>query len=84
GSARAVLLGAHGVLATGATPADALLVAEVVEHQAQVAWLLAGRARPGSDEGSGPDHMHRGAILSGCRLPPPLPPSRRPRRPTTP
>ncbi len=40
GDSRAVLLGRHGVVATGATPADALVVAEAIEHQAQVAWLL--------------------------------------------
>lgn len=53
GASRAVLLGGHGVLTTGATPAEAVLIAEVVEHQAQVAWLLAGgerypRVRPAS------------------------------------
>lgn len=41
GAARAVLLGGHGVVAVGATPADALAAAEVVEHQAHVAWLCA-------------------------------------------
>lgn len=45
GSARAVLLGEHGVLALGATPEEALVVAQVVEHQAQVAWLLASDGR---------------------------------------
>lgn len=39
---RAVLLGGHGVLAVGATPADAVTVAEAVEHQARIAWLLRG------------------------------------------
>jgi L-fuculose-phosphate aldolase len=39
---RAALLGEHGVVAVGATPAEALLVARVVERQAQVAWLLRG------------------------------------------
>ena len=46
----AVLLGRHGVLATGPTPADALTIAQVVEHQAHVAWLLRrppGLVRPG-------------------------------------
>jgi L-fuculose-phosphate aldolase len=44
GGSRAVLLGEHGVLALGPTPAAALTVARVVEHQAQVAWYLrAGR-----------------------------------------
>jgi L-fuculose-phosphate aldolase len=36
----AVLLGRHGVLAVGDSPARALDVAAVVERQAQVAWLL--------------------------------------------
>lgn len=42
GRSRAVLLGRHGVLATGASPEGAALVAAVVERQAQVAWLLRG------------------------------------------
>jgi L-fuculose-phosphate aldolase len=36
----AVLLGRHGVVATGRTPEEAAIVAAVVERQAQVAWLL--------------------------------------------
>jgi L-fuculose-phosphate aldolase len=36
----AVLLGGHGVLATGSTLEKALEIARVIEHQAQVAWLL--------------------------------------------
>jgi L-fuculose-phosphate aldolase len=36
----AVLLGEHGVLATGSTLEQALEIARVIEHQAQVAWLL--------------------------------------------
>ena len=36
----AVLLGRHGVVATGGTPEEAAIVAAVVERQAQVAWLL--------------------------------------------
>jgi L-fuculose-phosphate aldolase len=40
GASRAALLGRHGVVAVGATPDDALTVAEVVEREAQVAWLL--------------------------------------------
>jgi len=43
GQSNAVLLGAHGVLAVGPTVADASIVAEVVEHQARVAWTLRGR-----------------------------------------
>lgn len=39
-TSRAVLLGEHGVLAVGKTPAEALVVAEAVEHQARIAWLL--------------------------------------------
>jgi L-fuculose-phosphate aldolase len=42
---RAVLLGRHGVLAVGATPREAVDIAEAVEHQAQVAWLLRGAGR---------------------------------------
>ena len=42
---RAALLGGHGVVAIGDTPAAALLAARVVERQAQVAWLLRGAAR---------------------------------------
>jgi L-fuculose-phosphate aldolase len=40
GDRGAVLLGRHGVLALGASPAQALLTAVVVERQAQLAWLL--------------------------------------------
>lgn len=40
GESRAVLLAGHGVLTLGATPADALIAAQVTEHQAQIAWLL--------------------------------------------
>jgi L-fuculose-phosphate aldolase len=40
GASSAVLLGRHGVVAVGPTPDDALVIARVVEHQAQVAWLL--------------------------------------------
>lgn len=42
GRSRAVLLGRHGVLAIGASPEQAVLIAAVVERQAQVAWLLRG------------------------------------------
>jgi ribulose-5-phosphate 4-epimerase/fuculose-1-phosphate aldolase len=42
GDSAAALLGRHGVLAVGASVQDALAVAEAVEHQAQVAWLLRG------------------------------------------
>lgn len=40
GNSAAVLLGRHGVAAVGATPGEALTIAQVVEVQAQVAWLL--------------------------------------------
>ncbi len=40
--ARAVLLGRHGVLAVGDSPARALDAAAVVERQAHLAWLLRG------------------------------------------
>jgi L-fuculose-phosphate aldolase len=40
GDRGAVLLGRHGVLALGDSPAQALLTAVVVERQAQLAWLL--------------------------------------------
>ncbi len=43
GERRAVLLGGHGVLGLGATPAEALVTCQVVERQAQIAWLLRGR-----------------------------------------
>jgi L-fuculose-phosphate aldolase len=43
GERRAVLLGRHGALALGASPARALDVAAVVERQAQLAWLLRSR-----------------------------------------
>lgn len=42
---RAALLGGHGVVALGDTPAAALLAARVVERQARVAWLLRGAGR---------------------------------------
>ena len=42
GDARAVLLGEHGVVAIGPTPADAVIAAEVIERQAAIAWLLEG------------------------------------------
>jgi L-fuculose-phosphate aldolase len=37
---RAVLIGEHGVLAGGNTVSEAVSIAKVVEHEAQVAWLL--------------------------------------------
>lgn len=42
GESRAALLGGHGLLAVGRDLSEALRVAEVVEHQAHVAWLLRG------------------------------------------
>ncbi len=40
GDSAAVLLGRHGVLATGADPEEAATIAAVIERQAQIAWLL--------------------------------------------
>lgn len=40
GDRRAALMERHGVVAIGATPAEALDVATIVERQAQIAWLL--------------------------------------------
>jgi L-fuculose-phosphate aldolase len=40
GGRRAVLLGGHGVVAVGETPAAALVTCQSVERQAQIAWLL--------------------------------------------
>jgi L-fuculose-phosphate aldolase len=40
GDRRALLLGRHGVVGVGATPAGALATCVVVERQARVAWLL--------------------------------------------
>jgi L-fuculose-phosphate aldolase len=37
---RAALLGRHGVVALGATPAAALAICQAVERQAEIAWLL--------------------------------------------
>jgi L-fuculose-phosphate aldolase len=48
--AKAALLGHHGVVAAGASVAEALAIAEVVEHQAHVALLLRG-ARAASGGG---------------------------------
>jgi L-fuculose-phosphate aldolase len=42
GDGGAVLLGRHGVLAVGDSPARALDAAAVVERQAHLAWLLRG------------------------------------------
>ena len=52
GGNHAALLGAHGALAVGDTPAHAVARAAIVEHAAHVAWLLRGAgttkaARPG-------------------------------------
>ncbi len=43
---RAVLLGGHGVVALGDTPAEALVTCQSLERQAQIAWLLRGRGSP--------------------------------------
>jgi ribulose-5-phosphate 4-epimerase/fuculose-1-phosphate aldolase len=37
---RAALLGRHGVVVLGGTLQEALTIAELVEHQAHIAWLL--------------------------------------------
>jgi L-fuculose-phosphate aldolase len=42
GDRGAVLLGRHGVVAVGETPASALARCVVLERQAEVAWLLRG------------------------------------------
>jgi L-fuculose-phosphate aldolase len=47
GDARAVLLAGHGVVTVGSDPTQALIVAQVIEHQAQVAWLLRGTGAHG-------------------------------------
>jgi L-fuculose-phosphate aldolase len=44
GDSRAVLLERHGVLAVGASVEDALDVAQAVEYQATIAWLLRGES----------------------------------------
>lgn len=46
GRSSAALLGEHGLVAVGADAAQALLIARVVEHHAQVAWLLRGDRPP--------------------------------------
>ncbi|QEC50513.1 class II aldolase/adducin family protein [Baekduia soli] len=45
GDARAVLLGHHGAVTVGADLDEALAIAQAVEHQAHVAWLLRGGDR---------------------------------------
>jgi L-fuculose-phosphate aldolase len=46
GRSRAVLLRGHGVVAAGDTIEHALAIAEAVEHQAAVCWLLRLDSRP--------------------------------------
>ncbi|UGS36555.1 3-oxo-tetronate 4-phosphate decarboxylase [Capillimicrobium parvum] len=46
GTAGAVLLHGHGVVAVGADLATAVTAAEAVEHQAHVGWLLRGAPAP--------------------------------------
>jgi L-fuculose-phosphate aldolase len=43
---KAVLLARHGVVATGATPREAVTVAQAIEHQAHIAWLLRASIAP--------------------------------------
>jgi L-fuculose-phosphate aldolase len=45
GASRAVLLGSHGAVATGPNLESALEIARIVEHVAQVAWVLHGHRR---------------------------------------
>jgi L-fuculose-phosphate aldolase len=66
--ASAALLGGHGVLAVGATLDRALLVARVVERQAQIAWLLHGAA-----SASGPLMFRRPSVLATDATPWPNP-----------
>lgn len=66
GDASAVLLGAHGVVATGDCPAQALTIAEIVEHQAQIAWLLSGGKAVAHPL---PSHDRRPHAASGSRGP---------------
>ena len=40
GDRRALLLGRHGAVGVGATPAEALATCVAVERQAQIAWLI--------------------------------------------
>ena len=47
GTGKAVLLAGHGVIAVGRDVAEADVVARSVEHQATIAWLLAGHATMG-------------------------------------
>jgi L-fuculose-phosphate aldolase len=56
GSSGAVLLARHGVVAVGEDVAVTLAIAQAVEHQAQVAWLLRSEAA-----GRGPSALRRDA-----------------------
>lgn len=49
GNSQAALLGNHGVVAVGACLEEAMTVAEVVEREAQVAWLLRSAGAPPTD-----------------------------------
>lgn len=53
GQARAVLLARHGVVAVGATPREALVVAEAVEHLARIGWLRRGRSHVSGSRSEG-------------------------------
>jgi L-fuculose-phosphate aldolase len=46
GASGAVLLERHGLVAVGDTPDHALNIAQAVEHQAHVAWLVRGAGGP--------------------------------------
>jgi L-fuculose-phosphate aldolase len=52
GGNNAVLMGSHGVVAVGPTPAKAFETAEIIEYVARVYYLAKGRGEPGilSDE----------------------------------
>ena len=71
GGGRAALIGEHGVLAVGATAREALTVAQAVEHQAQVAWLLRGAAsgaQPGRGRSAGWSASSPEATVSPARI----------------
>jgi L-fuculose-phosphate aldolase len=57
GSSRAALLARHGVLVAAGDLAHALSIAEAVEHQAHVAWILRSGGAPPADLHALIDHM---------------------------
>lgn len=62
GDARAVLLGRHGTLTVGADLEEAMAIAQALEHQAHVAWLMRGGER-----GSSPARRGVHAVPTGRR-----------------